>query len=266
MTAMRAGDRLERADRVLEHGEREAEGRWQARSTVLLVSGDMDRGKEENTGKAIRTNDGDGVCHGWAAFTRSRHLAVPTLEAPPPWPRATQETQGGVKTSHTAALVCVCAHTHTSTLYTSSIHMCKHKAQIHTNVCIHSCAHTRTDAHTSAHLTYTYVHTKHTYTQTCASTLVHALVHRHICTSIHTYTHLPYTRAKTRHRYTQTCASTPVHTHRCTSTHICTHQYTHMHTDMCASTPVHVLMCTHKHRCTKSTHAHTHVQMDPTEP
>lgn len=61
MTAMRTGDRLERADRVLEHGEREAEGRWQAGSTVLLVSGDVERGKEEDTGKAIRTNDGDGV-------------------------------------------------------------------------------------------------------------------------------------------------------------------------------------------------------------
>lgn len=125
--------------------------------------------------------------------------------------------------------VCVCAHMHTSSLYTSSIHMCQHKAHIHTNVCIHTCVHTRTDAHTSAHKAY--VH-RHVCIHTCARTRAQTGTYA----QAYTRTHIFHTHVQTQGTDTHKRVHPVLCTHRCTSTHICTHQYTHMHTHMCVWT------------------------------
>lgn len=82
--------------------------------------------------------------------------------------------------------------THILRMCNTPIHTCKDKAQIHTNVCIHSCAHTQMHKHTHLH------------------TPVHTHAHRHVCIHTCARTHV-HTQAQMhqKHTCTHTCADGP---------------------------------------------------------
>lgn len=104
---------------------------WEYRA---VESRDTDREKEEKTGKAMK---GTVRVMAGLSFIHSQHLAMPTLEAPLPWPSATWETQGGFTVSTQLFGGGVHAHTHTCTCL--HIHTWAHEAYVHTDM--HVCTH-----------------------------------------------------------------------------------------------------------------------------